>query len=358
MKPLNINKSSCTEISSNCVVWNGPDLQCINLCKGDTITQVMYEIATKLCALVEELNVDNYDISCLDATACPPKTFNELMNILIEYICNIEAQNGADGRDGNYTEVTAFAPGLNGCVNGGFAITTFDGETSTQLTQYFICNPIDGENGVRGPQGPRGDYTIITPAGSCPDGGYTISLYNGVGDALISQSTVCNGADGAPGQSIDHTSFTSATGSPSTTPNKPGETDTYTVWGDVGETINLGTFDVYNGDNGETPCCNFTVRIIQNETSSPEEPLFSAVVTPSTPGVTYEWQTASFNDSIGIVGSTTSDSILVDFVNPAITLGSGADVFMETFRVIVRSEDGCCVADAYFNALSTSTIAS
>ena len=51
------------------------------------------------------------------------------------------------------------------------------------------------------------------------------------------------------GQGIDHVSFTSTTAL-SGFPNEPGETDTYTVWGDVGETINLGTFDVYNGNDG------------------------------------------------------------------------------------------------------------
>jgi hypothetical protein len=55
--------------------------------------------------------------------------------------------------------------------------------------------------------------------------------------------------DGENGQGINHISFTSSTGDPSTTPNQPGETDTYTVWGDVGETIELGTFTMFNPIN-------------------------------------------------------------------------------------------------------------
>ena len=61
-------------------------------------------------------------------------------------------------------------------------------------------------------------------------------------------SFVMNGADGTAGQDIDHTSFTSSTGGGGA--GVAGETDTYTVWGDAGETINLGTFEVYNGDDG------------------------------------------------------------------------------------------------------------
>ena len=52
---------------------------------------------------------------------------------------------------------------------------------------------------------------------------------------------------GADGQDINHVSFTSTTG---TGQGEAGQTDTYTVWGDAGETINLGTFNVYNGEDG------------------------------------------------------------------------------------------------------------
>lgn len=51
-------------------------------------------------------------------------------------------------------------------------------------------------------------------------------------------------------KSVDHTSFTSSTGTPSNISKQQGEVDTYTVWGDLSETINLGTFGVYNGIDG------------------------------------------------------------------------------------------------------------
>lgn len=49
---------------------------------------------------------------------------------------------------------------------------------------------------------------------------------------------------------IDHVSFTSSTGTPSSSPNLPCETDTYTIWADVSETISLGTFTVLNPCDG------------------------------------------------------------------------------------------------------------
>lgn len=249
MKPLNINKESCSPVSSNCVIWQGPDIECIGLCKGATITEVTYQLATELSKFLESIKVKNFDITCLDSTSCPPETFAELIKLIISYICNTQAQNGADGTNGNYTTVEAFAPGENGCTNGGIAIRTFDGPTETQISEYFICNPEDGAEGPEGPQGTKGDYVIVAAAGSCPDGGYDIILYSGADDTVISTSTVCNGVAGDPGQGIDHISFTTATGTPSSTPNKPGETDTYTIWGDFAETINLGTFTIYNGED-------------------------------------------------------------------------------------------------------------
>lgn len=58
-----------------------------------------------------------------------------------------------------------------------------------------------------------------------------------------------DGTDGINGQNIHHISFTSTTAL-SGLPNQSGEIDTYTAWGDVEETINLGDFTVKNGDDG------------------------------------------------------------------------------------------------------------
>lgn len=55
------------------------------------------------------------------------------------------------------------------------------------------------------------------------------------------------GAQGEQGQGIDHISFTS----------NVGLENTYTAWGDVGETINLGTFVVTDGEAGDNALWNF-----------------------------------------------------------------------------------------------------
>lgn len=89
MKPLNAGSESCTPISSSCVIWQGPDIECINLCKGDTINAVVYKLAVELCKLMEQFEISNYDLACLDLT-CEPKDFQTLIQILIDKICALE----------------------------------------------------------------------------------------------------------------------------------------------------------------------------------------------------------------------------------------------------------------------------
>lgn len=87
MKPLNYNKASCNPISSNCVIWQGPDIECINLCKGDTISDTVFKLATELCNLLEQTNVSAYDLNCL-IDGCGPSNFQQLIQLLIDKICS------------------------------------------------------------------------------------------------------------------------------------------------------------------------------------------------------------------------------------------------------------------------------
>ena len=89
MKPLNLDNRPCSPISSNCVVWQGPTLDCIELCNGDTISDVVAKMAEELCTLLDQTNVDNYDLTCLGITACGPKDFQALIQLLIEKICEL-----------------------------------------------------------------------------------------------------------------------------------------------------------------------------------------------------------------------------------------------------------------------------
>lgn len=90
MKPVNFDKATCNPVSSNCVIWQGPDIPIINLCKGDTISDVVEKLATELAVIMQQLNVSNYDLSCFNITDCKPEDFLQLQQFLIQKICDLE----------------------------------------------------------------------------------------------------------------------------------------------------------------------------------------------------------------------------------------------------------------------------
>ena len=95
MKPLNLDNSPCSPISSNCVIWQGPDIPCIKLCRGDTVSDVIHKLAIELCNIMDLLDVNGYDLSCFDLVGCKPSNFQELTQFLIDRICAIEAVDAA-----------------------------------------------------------------------------------------------------------------------------------------------------------------------------------------------------------------------------------------------------------------------
>jgi hypothetical protein len=95
---INVNKGGCSSVSSNCIIWSGPDLKCINLCKGDSITEVVYEMAMVLCNIMEELDVTDYDLSCLIGDKCPPNSLKEVIELLSKKICSLDV-SGIDVND-------------------------------------------------------------------------------------------------------------------------------------------------------------------------------------------------------------------------------------------------------------------
>lgn len=88
-RPININKETCSPVSSNCVIWQGPNIPCLNLCKGATVTEVVYELATKFCNLYAQFDPESYNYDCLNIDGCPPETFQDLFQTLINRVCDL-----------------------------------------------------------------------------------------------------------------------------------------------------------------------------------------------------------------------------------------------------------------------------
>jgi hypothetical protein len=95
MTPYNSssNKENCAPLSSNCVIWQGPDIDCINLCNGDSISDVVYRLALEVCAFQGAVGLSSVDLSCLiqvcNNTPAVPATITIpiALNLLASRIC-------------------------------------------------------------------------------------------------------------------------------------------------------------------------------------------------------------------------------------------------------------------------------
>jgi hypothetical protein len=91
-KDSNLSKENCSHTSSNCVIWEGPDIPCLHLCKGDSVSDVVYKLAEDYCTFKESLNTEHLDISdllsaCGTNTPAPQeKSIIEILRIIIEKI--------------------------------------------------------------------------------------------------------------------------------------------------------------------------------------------------------------------------------------------------------------------------------
>tara|TARA_R100000544_G_scaffold30514_1_gene16758 strand:- start:406 stop:2643 length:2238 start_codon:yes stop_codon:yes gene_type:complete len=94
MIPTNSSNTTngCDNISSNCVVWQGPDIACIDLCSGDTITEVTYKLATKVCTLITDgvsanPSLTGLDLTCLNIAGITPTTLVPVLQAMVVQIC-------------------------------------------------------------------------------------------------------------------------------------------------------------------------------------------------------------------------------------------------------------------------------
>lgn len=289
-RPLNNSYPLGSVTTSDLVVYQGPDIPCLHLCKGDTVSKVINKLATKFCNLLDSLGIDKYDFSCLSVGPCEPKTFQELIQLIITSICEIQLLQGPAGANGNYINVENLVPGVT-CPGGGVTITLYNGITNEATDTFTICNGADGEDGLNGVNGNYVDVVAATVE-ECPGGGIVITLHNGTTDEVISTNIVC--------------------------------------------TPECDCLD----------CTGFTVGISETEGD--------LIATPAggTAPYTYQWETNDINFSTGvsdftIFGSSTSQTVVVNassgvIIEPATTFFSGM------MKVTVIDANGCVATD-YFH---------
>lgn len=98
IQPTN-TQAGCNPVSSNCVIWQGPDIPCIDLCKGDSISDVTFKVATELCTLVTQLDIQYFDVSCFPPICPKPENIHDLIQFILDTLCSQQVGAPAKATD-------------------------------------------------------------------------------------------------------------------------------------------------------------------------------------------------------------------------------------------------------------------
>ena len=84
--------NGCDNISSNCVIWQGPDIACIDLCNGDTVSEVVAKLATEVCDLItngvsSNPSLTGLNLDCLNIPGVTPTTLVPVLQAMVVQIC-------------------------------------------------------------------------------------------------------------------------------------------------------------------------------------------------------------------------------------------------------------------------------
>ena len=97
MIPTNANNpQNCDPISSNCVIWQGPDIECVNICNGDTVSAVVANLANLVCSLQASIAGGlDFDITLVDQTNLVGPTATNIQELIQLIIDNIILNQGS-----------------------------------------------------------------------------------------------------------------------------------------------------------------------------------------------------------------------------------------------------------------------
>ncbi len=89
--PLNKQPSvPCTAQSSNCVIWDGPDIPCLKICRGDNLSHLLHKLATLLCnSTAGTVDITTLDFKCLVDLTPNPVSLAQTIQRIIDKICTV-----------------------------------------------------------------------------------------------------------------------------------------------------------------------------------------------------------------------------------------------------------------------------
>ena len=91
MLPVGSNNKStpCSVVSSNCVSWQGPDIPCIGLCKGDTVTDVVTKLGELVCDIDTRAAEVSVNVACLGGGDFSYTNYNDLIQYVVDKLCDL-----------------------------------------------------------------------------------------------------------------------------------------------------------------------------------------------------------------------------------------------------------------------------
>ena len=149
------NKVIYPVASSDSVLWEGEDLQCIKLCKGDMVSDVVYKIALEICAIKTAYDLKDIELKCV-VEAClscpePVKSLKIILQLIINKLCVIDdviktLSGGSSSVDEKIITLAAcFLPITN---SEGDPITKLPHSDYTRLIASMVCNLNSRTNGL------------------------------------------------------------------------------------------------------------------------------------------------------------------------------------------------------------------
>jgi hypothetical protein len=149
------NKNIYPIASSSSILWEGEDLQCIKVCTGDMVSDIVYKLALELCAVKSAYDLKDTDLKCIvdSCISCPEpaKTLKIILQLIINKVCAIDAiiqtLSGATTAvdEKIITLANCFLPLSNA---DGDPITKLAHSDYTRLIASMVCNHNSRLNGV------------------------------------------------------------------------------------------------------------------------------------------------------------------------------------------------------------------
>jgi len=139
MIPINSNDpNGCEAISSNCVVWQGPDLPCVEICTGDTISSVIAALCEQLIECCEEAAINGFDIDVINQTTLdggPATTLETLIQLIINNI-----GGSTSGSEFDCDQVMKCIVNVEECLRSETTYTQMTLEDYLSFLSVLICD--------------------------------------------------------------------------------------------------------------------------------------------------------------------------------------------------------------------------